>query len=165
MTIFDTSYTSPFFSLTLQREENTMYMKMQTHSDLITTRNLPHTVQILKEVCPRVLKTQCFNNKNLPFYKEVENTEIGHMFEHILLAYLCKLCVKHGIRDVVFNGKTNWNWLTDQKGVFHIYITPADLMSSLIHTAIKKTIYITEFIMESEFAYKKTSSLMATRLV
>lgn len=187
MTFFDTSYTSPLFSLSLQREEKLMYMKMQIHSETITTKSLPHTLSILKEVCPRVLKTQCFNNDNLPFYKEVQNTEIAHMFEHILLAHLCEMCIKHEIKGVVFNGKTNWNWIREKKGLFHIYIHPIDMVSSLFYQATRRAIEITEFIMNSDslikpsrffckknisdtiapslLSYKKTSSQMATRFV
>ncbi len=90
--------------------------------DILTTHSLPHTRQILKEYFPNVLKTSCFNDAGLPFHEEVKNTEIGHLFEHIMLSFLCELKVKSGFKKVSFRGVTEWNWKKDAKGTFHIKI-------------------------------------------
>ena len=149
MIYLNTPYTSSLFSLSLQPKETLMYMKMQTHSHIINTHDLPDTVKILQKLCPRVLKTKCFNDKNLPFREEVERTEIGHMFEHIVLAHLSEMYSAKGITNVTFNGQTNWNWNVDTRRTFHIYLTPIDMIPSILQEAIHKAIIVTEFVMKS----------------
>lgn len=114
------------------------------------TLNLPHTHQILKSDLPDVLKTKCFNDSNLPFSKEVRNTEIGHLFEHILLQYLCQVKIKNGFEKVTFRGVTKWNWKKEERGTFNISIEiePEDV--EFFHDAFSKTINLFNKIMLSE---------------
>lgn len=149
MIYLDQPYTSSLFSLSLSQQEELMYMKMQTHTPIVNTSDLPNTVLILKKLCPRVLRTKCFNDKNLPFREEVKHTEIGHMFEHIILAYLSEMYASKGIMNIVFNGQTNWNWQIDKRGTFHIYISPINKMPTILQEAIYKAVIVTEIIMKN----------------
>jgi hypothetical protein len=150
----DQPYTSSLFSLSLTQQEELMYMKMQTHTHFVNTADLPRTLPILKKLCPRVLKTKCFNENNLPFREEVKQTEIGHMFEHVILAYLSEMYATKGIMNVVFNGQTNWNWQIDKRGTFHIYISPINRMPSILQHAVYKAVIVTEIIMKSNGGIK-----------
>ncbi len=86
------------------------------------TKHLPLTHSILERTLPQVLHNECFNDSNLPFREEVRNTEIGHLFEHIILEYLCQIKVKNGYRKASFTGVTEWDWKRDTKGTYHIKI-------------------------------------------
>ena len=86
-------------------------------------------MKILQRNLPQVLDALCFNDSNLPFDIEVKNTEMGHLFEHIILEYMCEEKIKNGFPKASFKGVTNWNWKKDIQGTFHIQIEiePADL--------------------------------------
>lgn len=86
------------------------------------TKHLPLTHSILEDILPQILSNKCFNESNLPFKDEVKDTEIGHLFEHIVLEYLCQIKVKNGFRKASFAGVTHWNWKKDTKGTYHIKI-------------------------------------------
>lgn len=86
------------------------------------TKHLPLTHSILENILPQILHNECFNDSNLPFKEEVKNTEIGHLFEHIILEYLCQIKVKNGHRKASFAGVTEWDWKRDTKGTYHIKI-------------------------------------------
>ncbi len=86
------------------------------------TKHIPQTHNILQGSLPQVLHNKCFNDSNLPFSDEVKNTEIGHLFEHIILEYLCQIKVQSGHDKASFSGFTQWNWKRDAKGTYHIKI-------------------------------------------
>ncbi len=111
------------------------------------TNHLPDTHSILSTNLPEVLRTQCFNDSNLPFDIEVKNTEIGHLFEHIILEYLCQIKIKNGHKKASFRGVTNWNWKKDLKGTYHIKIglKPEDLI--FFETALRKSVRLLNRIM------------------
>jgi hypothetical protein len=121
---------------------------MSLNTNFYHTDHLPNTYSILKNTLPSVLKTQCFNDSDLPFDSEVKNTEIGHLFEHILLEYLCQAKVGNGYKKATFRGVTNWNWKKDEKGTFHIKVAiqPNDLI--FLDYAINKTIELVNRILE-----------------
>lgn len=110
------------FSLDILHKSRSARIKMMMLRDPINTADIPHTYQILKKLLPNVLTTECFNEQNLPFRQEVKNTEIGHLFEHILLEYMCQLKITRGYSSAVFAGRTRWNWERDPRGLFHISV-------------------------------------------
>lgn len=86
-----------------------------------TTEYFPFTRKILKTYLPSIFKNKCFNSHGLTFYKEVQNTQIAHLFEHILLEYMCLAKIKY--RDTVsFAGTTFWR-REKPNGLYKIYIT------------------------------------------
>lgn len=108
--------------MSLNNSEKNITMTLLMASDLLSTRDLPQTHEILNAYFPKVLNTECYNDLNLPFHEEVRNTEIGHLFEHIMLSFLCELKMKSGCTKASFKGVTEWNWKKDTKGTFHIKI-------------------------------------------
>ncbi len=86
------------------------------------TSQFPDTHKILTKLMPEVLATKCFNPDNLAFKDEVRDTELGHLFEHILLANLCELGCKNKDNQIQFRGVTEWDWKKDHQGTFHITI-------------------------------------------
>lgn len=120
---------------------------MQLHTRAVNTRYIPHTSFILQRQCPSVLRTKCYNDRNLPFREEVRATEIGHLFEHILLEELCLEKLADGSVSAVFNGRTQWNWLKEPRGLFHINIDAGFSDQTHFPLALSKTIEITETVL------------------
>lgn len=124
-------------------------IRMQVHSPLINTRYLPSTLPLLKTEFPSVLSTECFNERKLPFFMEVEKTEIGHLFEHVLLEYL--FISHHTSKNgcPIFSGLTSWNWEKEPWGLFHVQIDAGYKNADSLTEALKKSILLTEKIMSS----------------
>lgn len=143
------SISSDSFYLTVNQEPKSVYMVMGLYSPVVNTKYLPQTVEIIKKSCPSVLKTMCFNEDNLPFSEEVKKTEIGHLFEHILLEYLCLEKLSGGFEKVVHNGNTNWNWVEDMEGTFHITVDSSLNDLPFFTKALEKTIQVVEKVLQS----------------
>ena len=76
--------------------------------------------------------------------KEVRKTEMGHLFEHILLEYLCMEKMEEGATDVVYNGVTWWDWQKEQEGSFHIQVDCGLADNITLAKALGKTILLVE---------------------
>ena len=105
----------------------------------VTTKSLPQTESILAKYLPSIFKCKCFNEANNDFKQECKNTELGHLFEHIMLEHLCMEKIANGQEEATYEGRTNWNWEKDPVGTFNINITAglADLRN--IEKAFKKS--------------------------
>lgn len=141
------SYHSPFFDLKIRQTSKVTAIDMQVHGVIVNTTDIPETLEFLKENYPGVLRTQCFNEKNLPFTVEVVQTEIGHLFEHILIDKLCALKIKSGAKSAVFNGTTSWNWQENPYGSFQIWIDIGRNDLELLIEGLKITIDLTKKLM------------------
>lgn len=120
---------------------------MQLNVSFVNTVDIPQTMEFLINNYPSVLKTQCFNDKNLPFSVEVKETEIGHLFEHILIDELCALKVKNGAKSAILNGNTSWNWQKNPYGSFEILIDIGQNDLELLIQGLKTSINITRQLM------------------
>src|SRR5258708_13870921 len=106
----------------------------------VTTATLPMTEAVLAKHLPSIFLCQCFNEENKNFRNECKNTELGHLFEHIMLEHLCMEKLDHGHDDATFEGKTSW--MTDSKSVFYIELD-ADLKDvEIIKKAFKKSVHL-----------------------
>lgn len=121
-----------------QRKEKT-YLYMQFRTPFVTTFKNHDILYILKKQLPSIFLSTCYNDFNLPFRKEVENTELGHLYEHILLEYLAVLyrakCTT--LRD--FEGLTSWNWKKNPRGSFVIQINVGKNDQQILSEAIALT--------------------------
>lgn len=76
----------------------------------------------------------CHNRKGLPFREEMQDTELGHVFEHVILAIL-------GQRGIYTKGQTTWNWDRDPIGMYRVTINTGRKY------AVKESILIAQAIM------------------
>ena len=120
---------------------------MQLFIDEVTTARMPHVFPILKVKLPTILKSRCFNEKKLPFSKEVRKTEIGHLFEHILLEYLCKEKINLGHNEAIFSGLTKWNWNKENYGRFHISVDITIEEKDILYSALESSIHLLKQIL------------------
>lgn len=139
-----------YFSLMLRHSKGKTTITMQLLTATVNTIELPSTRKILKETLPHILRSKCFNDEQLPFSVEVAQTEIGHLFEHILLEYLCYLKLAKGSRDVVFSGTTDWNWYRDPKGMFHICINSGLSNMDIFPEALERSITLLDRIIRTD---------------
>lgn len=143
------NYNSPYFNLAIKHRIQTLRINMYCSTAFLTTDFLPHTTSLLEKTLPSVLLTECFNEENLPFSSEVKKTEIAHLFEHILLEYLCLEKISDGTSDACFSGRTHWNWIKYPKGSFFITISMEKTDLVFLPTALQKTIILMEQILKS----------------
>lgn len=135
-------YSSSFFSFKLQQQADTIKLYMQFPDSYTTTKSLPHTYKFLKKNIPSILKCQCFNDDGLPFSKEVRQTEMAHLFEHILLDQLCQ--EKSAEIDAEYSGQTEWNWNKNPVGSFKVTIGSKKHEEKYLALALNKTIALME---------------------
>lgn len=132
-------FKSNLYQLTIKQNKNFAYILMELLTNTVSTQGMSSIVTILKKELPTIFESKCFNDKNLPFLKEVERTEIGHLFEHIVLENLCEIKASRGFKDVIYSGNTSWNWEIDKKGIFHIKINVKDNENSILMLALQKS--------------------------
>ncbi len=142
-------YQSKSFNLQTSIKEDYTKMRMSLLTPFVTTNALPKTIEILNKHLPDVFKTRCFNNNNYTFYKEAKNTEIAHLFEHILLEYLYQEKKNSGERSINVTGKTRWNWQKNNYGTFEIYINVGKKELDHLKNALKKAIRLIEKVLAS----------------
>lgn len=133
-------YKTNFFTLRIQLCSSFTTIDMEFLTPIINTVDLPHTKKILKKHLPTVLESKCFNTDYLPFSQEVKRTEIGHLFEHILLEYLCFSKLDHGFKKASYSGETSWNWRLENRGIFHISIDVGKTDATIFFGALKPTV-------------------------
>lgn len=147
------------FSLIIQQKTSSTKIKMMMLTDPVNTAEFPYTFDLLQNYLPSVLTTECFNDQNLPFCQEVKNTELGHLFEHILLEYMCQLKIAKGHRSAAYAGRTRWNWKRDPRGLFHIHISCSLKDADIFPLALDKTINLMKIILQKNFFQLQTTSI------
>lgn len=147
------SYHSDLFSFKIGQTRKITMINIQFFTPFVNTSEIPSTLNFLKSEYPSVLLTTCFNDKNLPFIVEVNATEIGHLFEHILIDELCFLKIKHGAESAIYNGNTSWNWKINPYGSFQIRIDIGKKDLPILVEGLKKTIYLTNKLIRTEVKF------------
>lgn len=138
------------FSLAIAQKTDSTHIAMQLLHNHVNTSRMPFVYKFLKRHLPTVLLTECYNEDNLPFAMEVRNTELGHLFEHILLEYLCQLKIAKGSSYASFSGRTKWNWVKEPRGMFHISLTCGQTDADILPLALEKTINLMSLILSTE---------------
>lgn len=155
------SYIVPnLFGLTIISDNTSTNIDMKLFIQDVTTTNMPHVLSFLKINLPTILQSTCFNDKKQSFAKEVVNTEIGHLFEHILLEYLCREKINAGHNEAMFSGITKWNWNKEEYGTFHIHIDITKREGDLLYFALEHSILLLKRILltqESNHEFTTTS--------
>lgn len=143
------SYKNAYYSLRVNQKDSELKIRMDMLVPIFDTKILPQTYSILKKELPSIMNSKCFNENNLSFAKEVKNTEIGHLFEHILLEYISDLKRLKVIDNPIHNGLTSWNWQKEMQGRFHILIDVPRIDKDVVDIAILKSLELLTTIIES----------------
>lgn len=142
------TFSTKLFSSHVLHTKTKTYITMQVFTKDVHTGNMKHTLSLLKEMLPTILQSTCFNEGNIPFKVEVMRTELGHLFEHILLEYLCQLKLSQGFEEAAFSGTTDWNWNKYPRGTFHITISAGTRERDIFLDAFQKSSSLFEFIIK-----------------
>ena len=137
------------FSLAIIQKQTSTRITMDLHYNQLNTEEMPSIVSQLEENLPSVLSTICYNDNNLPFNEEVQNTEIGHLFEHILLEYLCQHKLAKGARRATYAGRTKWNWHRDPMGRFHIHLNCGKKDADILPLALEQTVALMKVLLNN----------------
>ncbi len=146
------------FSLAIIQKQTRTKIIMDLLYNQINTKEIPFIEDLLKENLPSVLAATCYNDLDLPFDEEVRNTEIGHLFEHILLEYLCQNRLAKGAKRATFSGRTKWNWTRDPFGRFHIHLTCGKKDADILPVALEQTVSLMKVLL----AYNKNHLFLTT---
>lgn len=142
------SYSHNLFTLNISHLSRQTRLTMILKTHIVNTRDIPETYGILKVFLPTVLKSQCFNELGFSFRREVRSTEIGHLFEHILLEYLCIQKIARGGQNACYSGVTEWNWKKDQWGTFHIQVNAGLSDLTFFDEALTKSIQLLGMVLK-----------------
>jgi hypothetical protein len=110
----------------------------------------PQVSDILTQHLPIIMTCDCYNEGDLPFCEEVKHTETGHLFEHILLEYLCQAKLAAGHDRAEFSGNTSWNWVKEKRGRFHITIGKESGDACFFNEALKQSLALLNRILEPD---------------
>ncbi|MGI5841325.1 MAG: hypothetical protein ACOX6N_03860 [Patescibacteria group bacterium] len=149
------STTTPYRINIIHRDKETEVV-LEINKGSLSTSSLPQTYGILQKELPHIFASQCFNKEDLPFRKEVLNTETGHLFEHILLEYLSAEKLKSGFRIATYSGETCWDWKKELRGTFHIKVSAGRQEKDLFYRALTSSLSLFKKIMwsfEAEYEY------------
>lgn len=139
---------SPSFSSHVRHTITKTHITMRVFTKEVHTGSMRNTLPILKKQLPTILQSTCFNEGNIPFRVEVTRTELGHLFEHILLEYLCQLKLLSGSEEAVFSGTTDWNWNKYPRGTFQITVSVGKEDRDIFPQAFEKTSQLFETIIQ-----------------
>ncbi len=148
-------YTIPdhYYSLRVSHFGEKTEILMALAIPFVNTCDLPETYNILSKRLPSILYALCFNPNNFSFQEEVKATEVGHLFEHILLEYLSQEKTLLGYTDPVYKGETEWDWNFNPQGTFNITID-AGLDDRIVFVrALKKSMALLNRIVASEKSF------------
>jgi len=141
------NYTSALMTVETKVKEDHAKVCVKMHSSHFRTHSLPHTSHILSTTLPSVLESKCFNEKKQPFHEEVKATAVGHLLEHIILAYMCESKLADGHTEACFNGFTEWDWSKSMRGTYDVIINMSKEDISHLKYAMTKSILLTEKIL------------------
>jgi hypothetical protein len=141
------AYRSDLLQIKIKYQERQTKIYLKVDDSILITNDLPLTHDILQAYLPGIFKSKCFNNGELPFKIEVKNTELGHLFEHIILEYLCIFKIKSGKRSANYCGETCWNWKKDPRGLFKITLNAPLREKKIFLLALNESICLLNFIL------------------
>lgn len=84
------------------------------HNHLYSSQ-IARLAEHLLDVLPNLANHRCLNRNGLPFTEELNDSELGHVFEHVVLELLSN-------REVYARGQTTWNWERDPIGTYQVTI-------------------------------------------
>lgn len=136
------TYKSKWFKIRIKHQFLQTSIRMTSALCVLNTESMPLTYDILNKELPGIFKSKCFNDGELPFHIEVKKTEIGHLFEHILLEYLCNEKIKSGAKSAKYCGETSWNWKKEKRGLFNIVVSSPISEKEIFYDSLLKSIQL-----------------------
>lgn len=138
------------FIININATRHKVILKLKISKYSLKTSQFPKTALILNKYLPTIFRNKCFNNANIPFVQEVLNTEISHLFEHVLLENMCLIKIKY-VDSVAYDGRTFWD-IDQNNGEYRIEIQCHLYDWPIFIKALSKSIQLMDLIMEGDIA-------------
>ncbi len=87
--------------------------------DRFLTSQVPHLPRYLFQLLPRLARHTCHNDGGKTFRQECRETEIPHLFEHLIIELQLQA---ESNEDDILRGETEWDWCVDPRGRFHVTV-------------------------------------------
>jgi len=110
------------------------YVDLFVPSHLTRTSQVPELKQNILRMFPSIVDHQCDNDRKVDFVEELTDTEIAHVFEHVLIEII-------GQEDelaVSLKAQTIWNWRLNPRWTYQIEVDYANediFLRSVVKTA------------------------------
>ena len=148
------SFQTRYYRLSLYSSVHHFVLRGTILNGPLRTSFLPLTAILLKKYVPKIFMCQCYNEDNLPFSQELQNTETAHLLEHILLEFLCEEKLLHGADEAVFDGVTRW--YKDSPQHFEILISRKKSDQLFFATALERGLFVFDQIIASYDTFLQT---------
>lgn len=146
------TYQSDLLSLRVCPDAGETTIHMSLHAQVVSTHAIPKTRSMLAQHIPGIFTHVCYNNDHLPFRKEVRATELGHLFEHMLLEYMCLHKTEMGLYNAQLTGETSWNWKLNARGTFTVVIFADQSDYGILQLSLKPTLSLfTKILLTNEY--------------
>lgn len=141
-TPFEFTLSSPSFSLLVTTFHSKTKIEMKVLNGIVKTRNLQKLNEVLGEHVPTIFESKCINKNGLTFEAEVADTQIGHLYEHMVLEFLCQIKVANGYNRAIYSGLTSWNLQAQDRGCFNISLNAGVTDWSYLVYSIRKASFL-----------------------
>ncbi len=149
------------YFFTIYKKPRNIKIVMECVTSVVNTSQLPDTYSVLEAFLPSIFTSKCFNDDGLAFCQEVKKTELGHLFEHIMLEYICQEKIALGASRFSVSGFTDWNWRRDSFGTFNIIIKVGKSDYNAFMRALERSIELLDVIL-SGLVIKKKKQMVFT---
>ncbi len=140
------------FVINIKQRRTHTEITLQLLTDDVLTEKLPQVSSLLEQFIPQIFEHNCFNGAQLSFAQEVKNTEIGHLFEHVLLEYISQIKFTREKKQTGLKGETYWDWNSEPRGTFHIVLSLSREESDVLLEALGKGVHLLKIILNSQTA-------------
>lgn len=94
-----------------------LYLKVEmAEGEHCRTNEHPHLPDTLFDMIPSIRSHRCDNDDRLTFEVEAQDTEIPHLFEHLVIELQVQAV------GGSLSGETSWDWTRDPRGCFHVAV-------------------------------------------
>jgi hypothetical protein len=98
-------------------DDRKMHLRIEmSEAEHCRTNEHPHLPDTLFDILPAIRNHRCDNEEALSFEAEAQDTEIPHLFEHLVIELQVQVI------GGSLSGETSWDWTRDPHGWFHVSV-------------------------------------------
>lgn len=98
-------------------DDRIMHLRVEmADGERCRTNEHPHLPDTLFDIIPSIREHRCDNDESLTFEVEAQDTEIPHLFEHLVIELQVRAM------GGALSGETSWDWTREPHGWFHVAV-------------------------------------------
>lgn len=82
---------------------------------------------------------------------------MGHLFEHLIIEFMCQEKLSGGARSASFSAYTFWNWNREARGTFHIEIEAGNNDIQYFYPALEQATVLLNKIIDTKYELHNNS--------